>query len=346
MKAIATHATFEPSSVAELAITQVVTPTIQNNGSNAISITTTTPGATIYYTTDGSTPTTSSTEYTGPLTENVSNVTIKAIAVKKNMITSAVGSGTVKLQCASPVITRDGMTFTLSCSFPTDANLYYKLGDGSEQAYSGTPVSFTSDQMPMTVTAVARHSDYTQSETASFELLNGTGTADDPYLIYGATDFANFVTNVNNGTTSSAYYKLETDVSGSGVGAITTAFTGTFDGGLHTISNLGHALFNTVNGGVVKNVILDNVGISSGTNVGAICNEATGDTRIYNCGILPSAALRDADNNVTGFIGCSVGGSRYVGGFVGFLDEEARVINCFSSHGPFPSRRVSGRYCG
>ena len=36
------------------------------------------------------------------------------------------------------------------------------------------------------------------------------------------------VTNVNDGTTSSAYYKLETDVSGSGVGAITTAFTGTF----------------------------------------------------------------------------------------------------------------------
>ena len=333
VKAIATHATFEPSSEAELAITQVVTPTIQNNGSNAISITTTTPGATIYYTTDGSTPTTSSTEYTDPLTENVSNVTIKAIAVKENMITSAVGSGTVKLQCAPPVITRDGMTFTLSCSFPTDANLYYKLGDGSEQAYSGTPVSFTSDQLPMTVTAVARHSDYTQSETASFDLFNGTGTADDPYLIYGVTDFANFVTNVNNGTTSSAYYKLETDVSGSGVSAITTAFTGTFDGGLHTISSLGHALFNTVNSGVVKNVILDNVGISSGTNVGAICNEASGDTRIYNCGVLATGSTVEKDEDGYDYIKmCSstISGSGYVGSVVGLLDGSSRVINCFS----------------
>ena len=93
VKAFATHTTKAPSAVAELAITQVGTPTIQNNGSNAISITTTTPGATIYYTTDGSTPTTASTVYSSPLTDNVSNVTIKAIAVKENMITSAVGSG-------------------------------------------------------------------------------------------------------------------------------------------------------------------------------------------------------------------------------------------------------------
>lgn len=333
VKAIATHATFDPSSVAELAISQVATPIIQNNGSNAISITTTTPDATIYYTTDGSTPTPSNgTEYTVPLTENVSNVTIKAIAVKENMITSAVGSGSVKLQCATPVITREGLTFTLSCSFPTDANLYYTLGSGSEVAYTGTPVSFTSDQLPMTLTAVARHSDYTESETASMELKNGTGTSDDPYLIYGATDFANFVTNVNNGTTSSACYKLGSDVSASGMDAI-TAFTGTFDGNGYTISNLGHALFNTVNGGVVKNVILDNVSISGGTNVGAICNEATGDSRIYNCGVLASGSTAHTDTDgYTYLTGCSstVSGSNYVGGIVGLLDGSSRVINCFS----------------
>ena len=67
VKAIATHATKDPSAVAELVITQVATPTIQNNGSNAISITTTTPGATIYYTTDGTDPTTASSQYTEPL---------------------------------------------------------------------------------------------------------------------------------------------------------------------------------------------------------------------------------------------------------------------------------------
>ena len=106
VKAIATHASRPSSDVAELAVTQVATPTIQNNGSNAVSITCATPGATIYYTTDGSTPTTSSSQYSAPLRENVSGVTIKAIATNENMIPSAVGSGMVTLQCATPVIRR------------------------------------------------------------------------------------------------------------------------------------------------------------------------------------------------------------------------------------------------
>ena len=62
VKAIVTHSVFTTSEPAELSISQVATPTIQNNGSNAISITCATPDATIYYTTDGSTPSTSSTE--------------------------------------------------------------------------------------------------------------------------------------------------------------------------------------------------------------------------------------------------------------------------------------------
>ena len=334
VKAIATHTIYPTSDVAELAISQVATPTIQNNGNNAISITSTTPGATIYYTTDGSTPTTASTVYSSPLTDNVSNVTIKAIAVKENMITSAVGSGTVTLQCATPVITRDGMTFTLSCDKPSDAALYYSLGGGTETLYSG-PVAFTSDQLPMTVTAVARHSDYTESEEASMEMINGSGTPEDPYLIYGSTDFTNFITNVNNGTTASASYKLGSDVSASGTDAITVAFSGTFDGDGYTISGLGHALFNSVNGGTVKNVILDNVSISGNDegNAGAICNEATGDTRIYNCGVLASGSTvgkdKDGYDKIT-LCSSSINGSNYAGSIVGLLDGSARVINCFS----------------
>ncbi len=317
VKAIATHETEVPSDVAELVISKVVTPTIQDNGSNAISITTTTPDATIYFTTDGSTPTTSSTVYSSPLTDNVSNKTIKAIAVKENMINSAVGDGTVMLQCATPVITRNGLTFTLSCSMPTDANLYYTLEGGSEVAYPGTPVPFTSDQLPITVTAVARHSDYTDSETASMTLLNGAGTPEDPYLIYGTTDLTNFVTNVNNGTAaSSACYKLCFDVSASdmaNIAAITTEFTGTFDGGYHIISGLSHPLFNTINGGTVKNVVIANSTVSGN---GAICNEADGATKIYNCGVLSGSII----------------GSGNVGGLVGHIasGSSVRVVNCYN----------------
>ena len=347
VKAIATHATKDPSAVAELAITQVATPTIQNNGSNAISITTTTPDATIFYTTDGSIPTTSSTEYSSPLTDNISNVTIKAIAVKANMIPSAVGSGTVKLQCATPVITRNGLTFTLSCSMPTDATFYYSL-NGSDPAtpYNGA-VSVTSDQLPITLKAVAKHNDYTDSETASLELKNGEGTPEDPYLIYGSTDFSNFVTNVNSGATASASYKLGSDVSASGLAAITTEFTGTFDGDCYTISGLSHPLFNTINSGTVKNVILDNVSISENENgnAGAICGEATGDTRIYNCGVLATGSTANTDKDgYTEITTCSstISGSGYVGGIVGLLDGSSRVINCFSYANITGGNKVGG----
>ena len=320
VKAIATHATLPPSAVAELAITQVATPTIQNNGSNAISITTATPDATIYYTTDGSTPTTASTKYITPLTDNVSNVTIKAIAVKENMIPSAVGSGVVILKCATPVITRVGFTFSLSCSMPTNATLYYTLGDGSETLYSG-PVAFDADQLPTTVTAVARHSDYTESEDASMYLKTGSGTPEDPYLIYGSTDFSNFVTNVNNGTSASASYKLASDVSASGVATITTTFNGTLEAAInpetqmpYRITDLSAPLFTTLTG-TVRNIVLESVGISGHEgNTGAIACTANGAARVYNVGILSG----------------SVGGTGNTGGLVGFLDGTARVINCYS----------------
>jgi hypothetical protein len=47
----------------------------------------------IYYTTDGSTPTTSSTLYSGPISVST-NETIKAIATAVGSTTSAVGSAT------------------------------------------------------------------------------------------------------------------------------------------------------------------------------------------------------------------------------------------------------------
>ena len=328
VKAIATHATKDPSSVAELEISQVATPIIQNNGSNAISITCATEGATIYYTTDGSTPTTSSSLYSTPLQDNVSGVTIKAIAIKENMITSAVGSGSEILKCAAPVITRNGMQFTLSCSMPTDANLYYTLGGGSEEEYTGTPVTFSENQLPMPVTAVARYSNYYDSDPASLTLTKGEGTPSSPYLIYGASDFSDFVTNVNNSTTSSAHYKLCSDVSVNNISAITTAFSGSFDGDSHVITGLTHPLFNIVDDGTVKNVTLKGVNInSSDANVGAIAGVAKGYSRIYNCGILPNSA--DFPDGTGSHPSVTTSGA-CAGGLVGSLEDDSRVINCYS----------------
>ena len=54
------------------------------------------PGVTIYYTTDGSAPTTSSPRYTGPILV-LTTTTIKAIAVAPGWSPSAVGSATYRM---------------------------------------------------------------------------------------------------------------------------------------------------------------------------------------------------------------------------------------------------------
>jgi hypothetical protein len=68
-----------------------------------VTIASATPGASLYYTTDGTTPTTSSTPYTAPI--NVaSSQTIKAIATAVNYTNSSVASAayTINNTAATP----------------------------------------------------------------------------------------------------------------------------------------------------------------------------------------------------------------------------------------------------
>jgi hypothetical protein len=56
-----------------------------------VTISDATAGTTIYYTTDATTPTASSTQYTGPITVGATE-TVKAIAVETGCIKSAVAT--------------------------------------------------------------------------------------------------------------------------------------------------------------------------------------------------------------------------------------------------------------
>ena len=345
IKAIAIKDHYNNSAVAEKSLTKVATPVIADNGEHAISITCDTEGATIYYTTDGTAPSTNSSVYSTPLMD-VSNKTIRAIAVKDQCIDSDESSETIVLSCERPVITKEGMTYTITCSFPSEATIYYST-DGSEptSVYGGSAVSFTDSDLPFTVKAIARKTDYNDSEIGSKYFgtnLSGDGTPTDPYLIKDANDFEVFVDLLNEvNEVRDKYFKIdkanvsngEINLSGSSAVNSGVNFSGTFDGEMVILSGLSHPLFNSINGGTVKNVILDNVSISGGTNVGAICNEATGDSRIYNCGILAtSSTVTTNDDGYTEITSCSstVSGSNYVGGIVGLLDGSSRVINCFS----------------
>ena len=338
IKAIVTRDGFTPSDITTTTIYKVATPTIQNNGSNAVSITSETEDATIYYTIDGTDPNTSSTVYSSPLSENISGVTIRAIAVKDGMINSAISSGSVTLSCATPVFTKNGNNLTISCSFPTGAGIYYTTNGEDPTSSSSQYTSPIPVGPGDVIKAIAIASGYNSSDVITKTIYDDLTPTDGKYLINSQTDFDKFVDMVSTTEGATYHYILKTNVDAGS--PITEPFTGTLEadadenGSFYTISGLTHPLFNTINGGTVKNVILDNVNIpSGGTNVGAICGEATGDSRIYNCGVLAtgSTVTKNKDGyDVITSCGSTINGSGYVGGIVGLLDGSSRVINCFS----------------
>ncbi len=327
IKAIVTRTGFTDSEVTTETFYQVATPTIQDNGSNAISITCETAGAKIYYTTDGSTPNTSSTLYSDPLTENVSGVTIKAIAVKNGMVNSTVAEGLVKLQCAKPIIVKSGDHVTISCNFPASGVSIHYTTDGTDPTSSSNHYSGAiSVSLGDVIKAIAVASGYNASEVARKTIHTDLTPTDGKYLINNSTDFETFVDMASEEDGAGYHYVLKTDVDASTVADIAQDFSGTFDGGNYIITGLTHPLFNTVNGGTVKNVTLKGVNISSSDeNVGAITGVAKGYSRIYNCGILPNDATfpEGTHPTVTTTGLCA-------GGLVGRLEDYSRVINCYS----------------
>jgi Chitobiase/beta-hexosaminidase C-terminal domain/PQQ-like domain len=85
-----------------------------------VTLSSTTAGASIYFTTNGTTPSTSSTPYTGPITVS-SSVTIKAIAVASGYSTSSVASGTYVINTGT----------TIQVSLSGNANVYGIGANGS-----------------------------------------------------------------------------------------------------------------------------------------------------------------------------------------------------------------------
>ena len=109
----------------------------------SVTITDGTPGSTIYYTTDGSTPTSSSAVYSGPITVSATE-TINAIASATGNNTSAVGTATftITLPAGTPVISPQAGTFNavqmvMLTDTTTGATIYYTT-DGSTPTTSST----------------------------------------------------------------------------------------------------------------------------------------------------------------------------------------------------------------
>lgn len=146
------------------------------NSAQSVSLSDTTSGASIYYTTDGSTPTTASTLYAASKPIAVSSTTtIAAIAVASGYSNSAAASGTYTINlpaAATPVFSPGAGTYTsaqsvtLSDSTP-GASIYYTT-DGSKPTTSSTlyatPIAVSTG---MTIQAIAVAPGYASSSVAS-----------------------------------------------------------------------------------------------------------------------------------------------------------------------------------
>ncbi len=162
--AVAGGAAYESSSVGSASYiiqASVATPTFSPaagtyNSSQSVTLSDATPDATIYYTTDGSIPTTSSTVYTGPMTVG-STETLKAIAAVTGDSNSAVASAAYTITplpfftlAASPT----SLTGTSSDQGVVTVTVTPENGFDSTVTFacSGLPAGATCSFSPTTVT--------------------------------------------------------------------------------------------------------------------------------------------------------------------------------------------------
>lgn len=119
---------------------------VANNGVVTVTLSTSTSDGNIYYTTDGSTPTSSSKHYTTPfeVTNNLvagQVVTIKAVTIKSGMTNSTVVSKAITFisnQVATPTITTNPSDYT---DVPSNQSVSVTLGSTT----SGTTIYYTTD---------------------------------------------------------------------------------------------------------------------------------------------------------------------------------------------------------
>ena len=147
----------------------VEAPTITNNYDGTISLSTTTPGATIYYTSNGDTPDNTSTEYSSAFSLGDATV-IKAIAY--------LGSDYSNVSIYNvPTYTMPTISFddsTSEVTITSEGTVYYNTGDGSQAAPTPSSGTLYSDPFPIssdiTVKAIATHPGYLNSDVATWSI--------------------------------------------------------------------------------------------------------------------------------------------------------------------------------
>ncbi|MEO8661155.1 MAG: chitobiase/beta-hexosaminidase C-terminal domain-containing protein, partial [Bryobacteraceae bacterium] len=162
IKAIAAATGWTSSAVATAAYTlRAATPTFSPaagtfGAPQSVVLLDASPGVTIYYTTNGSTPTTSSTSYTGPIPVSATT-TIKAIAVATGWTSSAVASAAYTLRANAPTFGLAAGTYTgpqsIALSDTSPGVTIYYTTNGNNPTTASTPYS---GPIPVTATTTVK----------------------------------------------------------------------------------------------------------------------------------------------------------------------------------------------
>ncbi|MCL2230503.1 MAG: hypothetical protein FWC01_05355 [Treponema sp.] len=175
------------------------------------------------------------------------------------------------------------------------------------------------------------------SEVVSVYSLLGTGTSQDPFVVYNAETLERVGKETHTGGFSlDSYYMQVADIDLSGrsdwipIGVSKdNAFTGTYDGGGFTIDNLTindandyvTGMFAVLNiNGTVRNLNLTNVNITASRNVGSIAGDMYGYSSIENCHVTGTINAANRDSSFRSL----------AGGIVGWMYDSGFVSNCLA----------------
>lgn len=214
-----TSAAFTISGTATTAM-PVITPNGGNytTGPIGVAMSSATPGASIYYTTDGSVPTTSSTLYTGTISLGATT-TVRAIAVASGAVTSGVARSSfvfgLASTCAAPTFSLGSRSFTgwinitMTCSTP-GAIIRYTTDGSTPTALSTQYTSAKYLGVTTVLTARAFAPGYADSPSTT-----GTYTADTtPPTQFNVQSYGASTTSTDNTSAVQAALNAAQNVSG------------------------------------------------------------------------------------------------------------------------------------
>jgi len=281
------------------------------SSAQSVTIGDTTPGATIYYTTNGVTPTNTSSVYSGPISV-AANETISAIAVESGFTNSGVATAAYGIAPAlpAPTISPNGGTFTSAQTVTigesvSGSTIYYTTNGTtpttSSAVYSGA-ITVSSTE---TIEAIAVATGHINSPAVSAGfVINTSGTV---FINYPAAGFTSSLLNLNLGASvtggllqltdggsaesRSAWFSTQVPIDSFITDFDFQQLSATADGMTFTIQNFAPTAVGGDGGGLGYSGIPDSVAVKFDlfSNVG----EGSDSTGLYTKGAMPTVPAVD-----------------------------------------------------